>query len=148
MGAPVKSRRISPREFLELDFCSSTETAFEHPLFQTKEMLRIRAIVAFDGMCAYCGECGDERLGPDGRPWHLDRIWPGALGGEYTEDNVTLSCSTCNCSKCDTYNRDDHVRSLSDREWKRSKDRYEERRAIEEWNAARSANQDQPEAIN
>jgi hypothetical protein len=74
-------------------------SAFDHPIFNTKPMLRVRAIAAYDCVCAYCCEEGNEHRGPDGKPWHLDRIIPGYLGGDYVADNVALSCCACNCAK-------------------------------------------------
>ncbi len=73
----------------------------DHDIFCTKRALRERAIIAFL-CCSYCGgEHRDDGMGPDGRPWQLDRIYPGVLGGEYRPDNVTLSCATCNIQKKD-----------------------------------------------
>jgi HNH endonuclease len=67
-----------------------------------KISLRIRAIVAYGQVCAYCSRKGTALLGPDGKAWHLDRIHPGALGGEYVPENVVLSCQACNLRKSDS----------------------------------------------
>lgn len=64
-------------------------------------VLRRRAIVAFDRTCAYCSRQGDDLTGPDGKPWELDRIKPGAAGGEYVPENVALACGPCNRRKTD-----------------------------------------------
>lgn len=77
----------------------NNDEPFDHPILNTKKMLRVRAIAAFDCQCSYCGEYGDENRGPDGRSWHLDRIKPGVLEGEYEPHNVTLACAACNISK-------------------------------------------------
>lgn len=50
-------------------------------------------------VCQHCKSSGDAKLGPDGRPWQLDRIIPGKLNGKYTLENVCLSCETCNKRK-------------------------------------------------
>lgn len=65
----------------------------------TKAEMRAEAIVGFRYTCQYCEGTGDAVKGPDGRSWHLDRVYPGAAGGEYAPDNVTLACSRCNTSK-------------------------------------------------
>jgi hypothetical protein len=63
--------------------------------------LRLLVIHAFCSTCQYCNKSGDETLGPDNRRWHVDRVIPGSKGGEYTPDNVTLACATCNVRKKD-----------------------------------------------
>lgn len=60
--------------------------------------LRNRVILAFRGICTYCGEPGDAVNGPDQTAWHVDRI---VAGGLYDAANVTLACRPCNCSKRD-----------------------------------------------
>ena len=51
-----------------------------------------RFIFERDGsVCKYCGET-------DG-PFHLDHIYPWALGGQHTPENLTVACSSCNWSK-------------------------------------------------
>jgi hypothetical protein len=62
----------------------------------SREWLRQATILAFGFQCSHCDTIGDEDVGPDGRPWCLDRIIPGKVGGEYVADNVTLSCWGCN----------------------------------------------------
>lgn len=63
--------------------------------------LREAVLEAFEGECAYCLRSGQEdgAFDPDGHPWHIDRILPGALGGRYIPDNVTLACRSCNLRK-------------------------------------------------
>jgi len=53
----------------------------------------------FDMTCQYCKRQGSIKYGPDGTFWTVDRIIPGKHGGEYTDDNITLSCKSCNSSK-------------------------------------------------
>lgn len=38
-------------------------------------------------------------IGPDGRNWHIDHVYPKALGGDDGLDNRVLACATCNLSK-------------------------------------------------
>lgn len=61
--------------------------------------LRRAVIHTFEGRCEYCQRLGGKDLGPDDRPWQVDRVVPGRKGGIYTPDNVTLSCQTCNNRK-------------------------------------------------
>ncbi len=61
--------------------------------------LRIATIARFNGVCQYCEQVGTVSRGPDGTPWHIDRITPAKEGGMYTPDNVTLSCAQCNQQK-------------------------------------------------
>jgi hypothetical protein len=63
---------------------------------RSKSELR-RSTISECGMrCSYCEGMGTEVDGPDGRPWCLDRIIPGAAGGQYHAHNVTLACWECN----------------------------------------------------
>lgn len=66
---------------------------------ESKANLRLGAIEEFGRVCSHCGRQGDELSGPDGRPWCMDRIVPGAVGGKYQPDNVTLSCWACNSKR-------------------------------------------------
>ena len=66
---------------------------------ESKANLRLGAIEEFGHACCHCGRQGDDQNGPDGRPWCLDRIIPGAVGGKYQPDNVTLSCWACNSKR-------------------------------------------------
>lgn len=66
---------------------------------QCPSVLRRAIVYAFDGTCEYCHGTGTKELGPDLRPWHVDRVRPGRRGGVYTPDNVTLACRTCNLKK-------------------------------------------------
>ena len=61
--------------------------------------LRIATIARFGQVCQYCNKPGDAGKGPDGKPWEIDRIVPGKLGGLYVSANVTLSCGPCNREK-------------------------------------------------
>lgn len=63
--------------------------------------LRLEVIEAFGSVCQYCQRRGEGDLGPDGRPFHVDRIIPGSRGGNYSPENVTLSCAACNSRKRD-----------------------------------------------
>jgi len=49
--------------------------------------------------CAYCGKEGDERNGPDGKPWHMDHVMPLSRGGEDCVTNIVKACAWCNLSK-------------------------------------------------
>lgn len=49
--------------------------------------------------CVYCHQPGDSTTGPDKRYWHIDHIYPRALGGDNKPDNLVLSCATCNLQK-------------------------------------------------
>lgn len=53
----------------------------------------------YDNKCVCCKLQGTDATGPDGNPWDIDRIIPGIRGGKYTEDNIVLSCHTCNIKK-------------------------------------------------
>ena len=61
--------------------------------------LRTATIARFSQVCQYCNKPGDAGKGPDGKPWEIDRIVPGKLGGLYVSANVTLSCGPCNREK-------------------------------------------------
>ena len=61
--------------------------------------LREAVIERFEQTCSYCGKEGNEYLGPDGKPWEIDRIISGSRGGGYEAFNVTLSCKQCNMKK-------------------------------------------------
>lgn len=65
----------------------------------SKDSLKQRAITAFRFCCAYCERQGTSTHDPDGSAWELDRIIPGAHGGEYRADNVALACRACNRDK-------------------------------------------------
>lgn len=64
-----------------------------------KPQLKQRAVEAYDAVCAYCERKGTPEVDPDGGPWQLDRIFPGAFGGEYCAKNVALACKQCNAKK-------------------------------------------------
>lgn len=49
--------------------------------------------------CFYCGNPGNESVGPDNRTWHVDHVYPQSKSGDNKEDNYVLSCATCNISK-------------------------------------------------
>lgn len=61
--------------------------------------IRSEVIRRFERTCVYCGNSGDEKNGPDGKPWEIDRIVPGSSGGSYEASNITLSCKECNMKK-------------------------------------------------
>lgn len=67
--------------------------------FETKEGLKLRALLAFECHCGHCNRRGTFLRDPDGQRWHLDRIWPGHEGGLYEADNVVLACRDCNLRK-------------------------------------------------
>lgn len=66
---------------------------------QCPRPLRREVIRAFDLTCQYCGARGTPEEGPDGKPWAVDRLVPAALGGQYTPDNMTLTCASCNLKR-------------------------------------------------
>lgn len=49
--------------------------------------------------CIYCHRQGDAAKGPDRRTWHIDHLYPLALGGDWVNDNLVLACATCNLHK-------------------------------------------------
>jgi hypothetical protein len=61
--------------------------------------LRRAVIYEFEHRCEYCGVEGTKENGPDGKAWQIDRVVPGARGGVYCPQNVTLSCKSCNNKK-------------------------------------------------
>jgi len=63
--------------------------------------VRTQLILKFNCRCQYCSRLGDQQGGPDGRTWHVDHIFPVSRGGDDSEDNLTLSCATCNLRKHD-----------------------------------------------
>ena len=56
---------------------------------------RAEVVELFNGTCHWCKRQGTERLGPDQRLWHMDRIIPARDGGQYTMGNVVLACAEC-----------------------------------------------------
>ena len=50
-------------------------------------------------ICIYCQLRGDEYMGPDGRAWHIDHLFPQSKGGDSMEDNLVIACATCNIKK-------------------------------------------------
>jgi len=65
----------------------------------TKEQLKTECLLAYHFTCPYCEREGTKAKGPDGYAWHLDRYYPPIHGGDYTVDNVILSCAACNVRK-------------------------------------------------
>ncbi len=59
--------------------------------------LRQKVILLFDRTCQYCGGKGSKDAGPDGRPWHVDRLL--ARDRRYHPTNITLACARCNQKK-------------------------------------------------
>jgi 5-methylcytosine-specific restriction endonuclease McrA len=60
---------------------------------------RFELIEARGRQCNYCGILGD-RWKAGGRPWHIDHIWPLALGGGGRDwDDLALACEPCNKTK-------------------------------------------------
>lgn len=81
---------------------------------QCQPALRRAVIHAFGYCCEYCHRAGTRELGPDDKPWNVDRVIPGKRGGIYTPDNVTLACRGCNAKK-KANPAPDGVRTLADR---------------------------------
>jgi 5-methylcytosine-specific restriction endonuclease McrA len=50
-------------------------------------------------VCIYCRLAGTPDIGPDGRMWHLDHLYAESKGGDFHDDNLVLSCATCNLKK-------------------------------------------------
>lgn len=70
------------------------------PPWEATRALRARATVAFARKCEYCGSQVSYRHGTyNANVETLDRIIPGAKGGEYVASNVTLACLRCNQKK-------------------------------------------------
>jgi len=77
-------------------------------------VLRRAVILTFRQTCEYCKRLSESReLDPDGKPWNVDRVFPGRRGGAYAPDNVTLSCRACNAKKKDS-NAPEGTRTLSE----------------------------------
>lgn len=57
--------------------------------------LRISVWNKGDGKCVYCGSNLDEKN------FTVDHIYPRSLGGDDKEDNLAISCRSCNSSKKD-----------------------------------------------
>lgn len=64
-----------------------------------KPRLLVECVEYYRAHCAYCEREGSQVADADGKAWELDRIYPGRLGGEYTEQNVCLCCHSCNQAK-------------------------------------------------
>lgn len=77
--------------------------------------LRRAVIYVFGHRCEYCGREGSSELGPDDKPWNVDRVVPGSRGGGYEPDNVTLACRACNARKKDRPAQGP-IRTLTDRQ--------------------------------
>jgi len=67
--------------------------AADHKLSRS---MRRQVIAEFNQTCRHCQKRGNDTHGPDGRPWHVDRLLPGQSGGVYEWSNVVLACATCN----------------------------------------------------
>lgn len=79
-------------------------------------VLRRAVILTFQATCEYCKRASDSNdLGPDGKPWTIDRLRPGVRGGIYSPDNVTLACRSCSQKKR-TADAPAGTRSLTDRQ--------------------------------
>lgn len=53
----------------------------------------------FDNCCSYCGMSEQEHLKVFGEQLHQEHFIPVSKGGEYTHNNIILSCRSCNASK-------------------------------------------------
>jgi Fe2+ or Zn2+ uptake regulation protein len=80
--------------------------------------LRRAVLYIFAHRCEYCQREGSTEFDPDDKPWNVDRVVPGARGGGYTADNVTLACRACNAKKKDK-SAQGPVRTLADRQRER-----------------------------
>lgn len=78
--------------------------------------LKLDLLSAFDLTCQHCHQRGSAiRLGPDGEPWHVDRLDPDR---GYVRDNVTLSCASCNRGR--RGKASDEIRSLAEAKGRQS----------------------------
>jgi len=66
---------------------------------KTINQLLLQLGIDANWICLYCQNQGSEKLGPDGRIWHIDHFYPKARGGDNEHDNLVLSCATCNLRK-------------------------------------------------
>lgn len=99
---PVRPRDGKPGRGTEykLSFMTGSFPSAPKPNYsKCPAKLREEVIEIFNRTCSYCFTVGDDLNGPDGRPWHIDRLLPGRRGGAYSPENITLSCGTCNISK-------------------------------------------------
>lgn len=70
------------------------------PSFLLRQDMLAQACEVFGWTCEYCGCSVHAKAGPySSGQRNLDRIHPGARGGHYTPENVTLSCAKCNSTK-------------------------------------------------
>src|SRR5919108_4203378 len=77
---------------------------------QCPQPLRRAVLYAFNGRCEYCGRYGFVEIGPDGRPWQIERL---VSSGTFVPENVTLACRTCTTKRPKPTMR---LRSLSERQ--------------------------------
>jgi hypothetical protein len=49
--------------------------------------------------CAYCRKDGNEKYGPDNRPWAIDHVIPSFKGGTDRLENLVKCCHQCNSRK-------------------------------------------------
>lgn len=93
----AKSTPVSPAFYLIVGVPEPKAPAKSEP--SCPNALRRAVMHEFDSRCEYCGRQGSKELGPDLKPWQIDRVIPGRKGGIYTPDNVTLACRLCNTKK-------------------------------------------------
>jgi 5-methylcytosine-specific restriction endonuclease McrA len=66
--------------------------------FTAKE--RAFIVETFNRTCAHCGKKStSDKIGPRGKPWHIDHVMPVSQGGTNYLNNLVLSCARCNLSK-------------------------------------------------
>lgn len=93
-GAVVELLRAGPDFRLESQG-SRPEPGLGFNLLETRQKLGAET----EWTCTYCRYQGNELRGPDGRMWHVDHLFAQANGGDSMDDNLVLSCATCNLKK-------------------------------------------------
>lgn len=68
-------------------------------LSESVQQVREKLGCASGWICRYCNQSGSANLGPDGRQWHVDHLYPVSRGGDSNIDNLALACATCNLQK-------------------------------------------------
>jgi hypothetical protein len=86
--------KIHPEKFEALPPYERSASYLANPIKTRKELVE-----KHNSTCAYCKKAGDDKFGPDGERWSIDRVVPRAHGGKYKTDNLVLACRSCNRKK-------------------------------------------------
>lgn len=98
-GISISTYRMRPaHELPRLERRRGSRT-IQRVLDATQRIILLLGYAPMEWRCIYCSREGGRELGPDGRRWHVDHIYPKAHGGDNNSDNKVLSCATCNLSK-------------------------------------------------